>query len=121
MPAMKRLLALSLAAACGSAYGYASDTQDTYVVKVLLQPGKVHEECMKVDAGAKRRYHWKADAPVDFNIHYHSGKDVFYPVKRDRMRGDGGTFTAKTSEEYCWMWTAKEKPAKVEGGIEPSR
>ena len=118
---MNRLLALACAAAFGLAHAYASDTQDTYVVKVTLEPGKIHEECMKLAAGGKRRYHWKSDAPVDFNIHYHRGSEVFYPVKRDGMRGDGGTFTAKSSEEYCWMWTAKEKPAKVEGGIEPSR
>jgi len=54
---------------------------------------------------------------VDFNIHYHRGKDVFFPVKRNAMRGDGGTFTAKTAEDYCWMWTARDAPAKVEGRI----
>jgi hypothetical protein len=54
---------------------------------------------------------------VDFNIHYHRGDEVFYPVKRERMRGDGGTFTAKSGEDYCWMWTAKAA-AKIEGRIE---
>ena len=56
-------------------------------------------------------------APVDFNIHYHRGDEVFYPVKRDAMRGDGGTFSAKTGEDYCWMWTARETTTKVEGRI----
>lgn len=121
MPAMKRLLALAFAAGAALAHGYASDTQDTYVVQVSLEPGKIHEECLKLPAGGKRRYHWKSDAPVDFNIHYHRGTEVFYPVKRDAMRGDGGTFTAKSSEEYCWMWAAKEKKARVEGGIDPPR
>jgi len=84
----------------------------------VLEPKKMHEECQRVDAGQKRRYMWKADAPVDFNIHYHRGNDVFYPVMRDAMRGDGGTFAAKEGEDYCWMWTAKDKPAKVEGRVE---
>ena len=61
---------------------------------------------------------WKSDAPVDFNIHYHHEPKVFYPVKRDAMRGDGGTFVAKSGEDYCWMWTAKDKPAKLEGRVE---
>lgn len=115
---MKRLLALLCATAAPLAFGYASDTQDTYVVQVSLEPGKIHEECLKLPAGGKRRYHWKSDAPVDFNIHYHRGEEVFYPVKRDGMRGDGGTFTAKTGEDYCWMWTARNAPTKVEGRIE---
>lgn len=85
---------------------------------VTLAPGKVHEECERVEAGQSRRYSWKSDAAVDFNIHFHKGNDVAYPVKRDAMRGDGGTFAAKSSEDYCWMWTAKGAPAKVQGRIE---
>ncbi len=87
-------------------------------VALELAPKKVHEECARMEAGESRRWHWKSDAPVDFNIHYHRGKEVFFPVKRDAMRGDGGTFTAKTGEDYCWMWTARHAPTKIEGRIE---
>jgi len=38
-------------------------------------------------------------------------------VKRQAMRGDGGSFKAKVAQDYCWMWTARDKPAKVEGAI----
>ena len=84
----------------------------------VLEPKKVHEECQRMESGQKRRSMWKSDAPVDFNVHYHRGNDVFYPVKRNAMRTDGGTFTAKEGDDYCWMWTAKDKPAKVEGRVE---
>ena len=87
------------------------------MVKVDLEPQKIHEECMRVEAGEKRAYHWKSSAPVDFNIHYHGDKEVFFPVKRDAMRGDRGTFTAKTAEDYCWMWTARNGAARIEGQI----
>ena len=69
-------------------------------------------------AGEKRRYHWKSTAPVDFNIHYHEEPEVFYPVKRDGMRGDGGTFTARKPQDYCWMWTGRKATARVEGQVE---
>ena len=85
---------------------------------VMLEARGMHEECMTVDADDKRRWQWKADGPVDFNVHYHKGNDVSYPVKRDGMRGDGGVFTSKTREDYCWMWTARDKPVKLEGRIE---
>ncbi|HUP29371.1 MAG TPA: hypothetical protein VM122_04290 [Usitatibacter sp.] len=85
---------------------------------VTLAPTKDHEVCTRMQKGETRRYHWKSDAAVDFNIHHHKGNDVIYPVKRPAMRGDGGSFTAKDADEYCWMWTARAANAKVEGRLE---
>jgi hypothetical protein len=113
---MKYLLAATLITLAGTAVAQPQSTAQS--VAVTLEPRKMHEECARMEPGQKRAYYWKSDAPVDFNIHYHQEKEVFYPVKRDAMRGDGGTFIAKTGEEYCWMWTARDKPAKLEGRIE---
>ena len=87
------------------------------MVSVTLEPGKVHEACMKLESGERRRYEWKSSAQVDFNIHFHQGNDVQYPVKKDAARSWRAGFIAKTTEEYCWMWTALAKPAKIEGWI----
>ena len=114
---MKRLPALIGALAATTALGNAPAPDAETVVAASLEPKKVHEACMRLEAGQTRRYHWKSSSPVDFNIHYHRGNEVFYPVKRDAMRGDGGTFTAKSAEDYCWMWAARDKPAKVDGQI----
>jgi len=115
---MKRLPAILCACACTAVLAAPPAKEREQVVDVTLEAGKMHEECARVEAGEKRRYHWKSDVPVDFNIHYHQMTEVFYPVKRGGMRGDGGTFTAKTTEDYCWMWMARDKPAKIEGRIE---
>ena len=114
--AMRRLCLL-LAVATAPALANPAAPDAALAVDVRLAPKKVHEECARMEAGESRRWHWKSDAPVDFNIHYHRGNDVFFPVKRDAMRGDGGTFTARTGEDYCWMWTAKDAAAKVEGRV----
>ena len=111
---MKRL-PLCIAVLCACAV-QAAEPQPL-AVAAKLEPGKIHEECARLEAGEKRTWHWKANAPVDFNIHYHVGPEVFYPVKRDSMRGDGGTFTAKTGQDYCWMWSARDKAATIEGRI----
>ncbi len=79
----------------------------------------LHEECQRIEAGGRRTYSWKSDTPVDFNIHYHRGDEVSYPVKRSTLRADAGTFTAKTAEDYCWMWSARGRPAKVQGRLQP--
>ena len=117
-PAMKRLPTL-LAALLAAVAANAADKKGPEPISVAigLQPKKVHEECIRLEAGQSRRWHWKSDAPVDFNVHYHRGEEVFYPIKREAMRGDGGTFTAKTGEDYCWMWTAKDAAAAIEGEI----
>jgi len=119
-PAMKRLPralpALLLALAFPAPWA-AAEEASTGAFTARLEPRGMHEECTHLEKGDKRGYYWRADGPVDFNIHYHRGEEAVYPVKRDAMRGDGGTFTAKSAEDYCWMWTARERPAKVEGRI----
>ncbi len=113
---MKHLPALLAAIACPAALAGPAD--GALAVDVTLQPKKVHEACARLEPGESRRYHWKSDAPVDFNIHYHRGNEVFFPVRREAMRGDGGTFVAKSGEDYCWMWTARDAPAKIDGRID---
>jgi hypothetical protein len=113
---MKRLLALILAVAPLAAP--AADKPKWKSLDATLEPHKVYEHCDKLAAGEQRRFHWKSTAPVDFNIHYHEGNDATYPVKRDGMRGDGGTFVAKTGQDYCWMWTARNAKARVQGQVE---
>ena len=113
---MKRL-SVALATLCTAALAHAAPGPTNAVIATTLEPQKIHEECLRLEPGEQRRYHWKSDAPVDFNIHYHRGAEVIYPVKRDGMRGDGGTFTAKTAEDYCWMWSARMAPARIEGAI----
>ena len=119
-PAMKRLPAalLSLCLSMPLAFAQEARKDDWKPFAVTLEAQGIHEECMRIEVGEKRRYLWKSDTPVDFNIHYHEQTEVFYPVKRVAMRGDGGTFAARTGQDYCWMWTARDKPAKIEGRIE---
>ena len=110
--------ALALACTLVAIGAHAADKPAPKRFSVTLAPGKVHEECLKIDAGRKSGFHWKSSAPVDFNVHFHKGPEVFYPVKKDQSSGDRGTFAARTAEEYCWMWTAKAQAAKIEGEIE---
>jgi len=113
---MKRLILLAFVAACLPALPeYESPRQ----VAVTLPPGEVHEECMTLKAGDRRTYEWKSDTPVDFNIHYHHEPKVFFPVKKDGVKGGHGRFVPKSTEGYCWMWTAGKSPAKIEGRIAP--
>jgi hypothetical protein len=116
---MSRLLALLavLAASCALHAAETTSSSSSSAVATTLEPGKPYEACMSLGAGDKRRWYWKADGPVDFNISFHDGDTVSYAVKRDRMRGDGGTFAAKAAHDYCWSWRAS-KPTRLEAKID---
>ena len=50
------------------------------------------------------QWHYQASGPLDFEIHYHEGKAVSFPMRQaGRARADG-TLNVAVSEPYCWMW-----------------
>lgn len=83
-----------------------------------IKAGGIAEECLRLPAGKSRRFEWASDGPVDFNIHFHAGDKVTYPVKLNGQAKGGGRFTASSAEDYCWMWSAKS-PATVTGSLGP--
>ena len=82
-----------------------------------LKPGGVAEECIRLETGRSRRFEWTADGPLDFNIHYHKGDEVNYPVKLKGQWKGSGRFTAATGEDYCWMWSARG-PTRFTGSLD---
>ena len=118
-PMLRLLAALAALAASGTllAAESTSSSSSSVAVATTLAPGKPYEACMTLGAGDQRRWYFKADGPVDFNIHWQEGERVTYAVKRERMRGDGGIFVAKTAADYCWTWSAP-KPTRLEAKVQ---
>ena len=52
-----------------------------YTHEATVPAGKFVEVCGKLRAGMKVQWEFDASAPMDFNVHYHVGKDVTYPTK----------------------------------------
>ena len=73
--------------------------------------GKFSELCAKVGAGERVQWSFAADRPLDFNIHYHEGKDVHYPAKADGSKGSSGVLAVTQAQDYCWMWTNRNAAA----------
>ena len=57
------------------------DTNGRFELSVNLAPGKFAEVCGKLPAGLKVRWDVDAGLPLDFNVHYHVGKEVVFPSK----------------------------------------
>lgn len=85
------------------------DAGGQFAKEMPVAPGKFVEVCEKLAAGSKVGWSFEASNPVDFNIHYHEGKDVHYPARKAQVTRDEGTLAATPPQTYCWMWSNKGK------------
>lgn len=77
------------------------------------------EHCLKLEAGERIRYRFRASGDVDFNIHYHRGNDVHCPVKSSAIQTTDATFSAPQTDDYCLMWERKRDGAvRIEGSVD---
>ena len=107
-----RLCCLStILVACAPAI--AVDSAPTQTDRIIA-PGKIHEACMTLMAGKRLTYSFNTDSPLNFNIHYHRGEKVLFPVKKDAVKSGADVFEAKAREDYCMMWSnTSEQPVTV--------
>ena len=114
-----KAIALGLALGLAIVAGRLSAAQVTCSYEYTLTGMSLDELCVKLAAGELLRYRFRASAPVDFNIHHHRGKDVFYPVRQAGVREAEGTFRAAEADDYCLMWEhAGAGGATVDGSFE---
>jgi len=88
--------------------------------RLEIPGGKFVELCEKLAPGAKVRWRFDAPATLNFNVHYHAGKDVRYPARQDGVQRGQGTLDVTSAHDYCWMWTNKG-PAAVSLNVQLAR
>jgi len=103
------LAAVACALVCTSVRGEIVTIQwtpsGTFARKLSIAPAKFAEVCGPLAVGEQVRWRFRADRPLDFNVHYHVGKDVVYPVRQDGAIERDGVLAVSRRDEYCWMWT----------------
>lgn len=98
---MRRVvMATVIAVLAGNAYSEAAKP-------VIIKPGKIFEKCLSLSPPQKIEYSFESAAKLNFNLHYHRGEQVYYPVKLDRTSSESGLYEAKAKETYCLMWENK--------------
>ena len=81
---------------------------------VSVAPAKFAEVCGKLPAGLKVRWSFDANTPLDFNVHYHVGKEAVFPSKMAAVASAKDTLDTKIDQDYCWMWSNKSSaPATI--------
>lgn len=74
---------------------------------LTVAPAKFAEVCGKLAKGQVVVWSFKAQQPLNFNIHYHEGKSVVFAAKQDSASSLDGSLTAPLQQDYCWMWENK--------------
>jgi len=106
---MRTLMALALFFAIQSSA--AQIREPPALMEALLAPGAFDELCFELGAGQSMRYAFDADAPLDFNLHWHHGNELSFPVRIVAVARLGGSFRSPGKEAYCLMWTNRNRVA----------
>lgn len=125
-PTHKRARLLLLAAALpavalasGHIVDIAWDPKGRFAHQASIAPGKFVELCGKLEKGRGVAWSFEAPAPLNFNIHYHQGKDVVYPAQQDQVREGRALLTVALAQDYCWMWSNKgDQPVLLRAALE---
>jgi hypothetical protein len=72
---------------------------------VTLAPFEFREYCLEMAAQDTIRYEFQSDRPVAFNIHYHEGMKIAFPIRLSGITGLADRFVADADRLYCLMWT----------------
>ena len=80
-----------------------------------VAPGKFAEIFGRLAERQSVAWSFVWDKPMNFNIHYHEGKQVVFPAKQDGASQVEGLLKVSVGQDCCWMWTNKgTSPAKLQ-------
>ena len=83
-------------------------------IEVVLPVKKVHEECMQLSVGQKLTFSYQANAELEFNLHFHQGKEVTTPMS-GKYSNYSNTYVAEAKNDFCLMWQNKNSaPTKFQ-------
>lgn len=86
----------------------------TFEHRATVADGRFVEVCGALPPGGEVGWRFKSSEPAEFNIHFHVGKDVVYPVKLPATREAAQALRVTSNEDYCWMWTNRAgRPMEV--------
>jgi len=78
---------------------------------VKIKPSGSYEDCLELLPGQTMNYSFNSSHFVNFNIHYHTETELYYPVKKKGvMMGKGSLdiqeldYYTEDQEFFCVMW-----------------
>ncbi len=90
------------------------DAEGRFSHEAEMAVGKTLELCGALKANVPVDWSFSNAAPLNFNIHFHKGDDVVYPVQQKGAVNLAQKFTPDAAQDYCWMWTNRNlQPVKL--------
>jgi len=71
---------------------------------LTLAPFEFREMCVEMTSQDELHYDFEADRPIDFDIHYHDGLTLHFPVRHPGIAAQAGRFVSEQDQSYCLMW-----------------
>jgi len=72
--------------------------------RLSLAPFELRELCFEMTAQEELQYDFQSDQPLEFDIHYHDGLAIRYPVRVAAIAAHSGRFVPEQDQSYCLMW-----------------
>jgi hypothetical protein len=104
-------LACSVSTSQAELITFKLDANLSYKTQSNVPPGKFSEVCGKLKKGNLIRWQFDSSAPLDFNIHYHEGKEIIFPYKMNNIKSAKEELLISLDQDFCWMWTNKSSEA----------
>lgn len=103
------LFACLFAGLFAAAPAHAQQQQHVKVISKTLVANSAYRECMAVSDQQTLRYWYRGDALLDFKLQ--SATEAVNALKTERQALGSGSFSPKSSGDYCMVWTNTSKKA----------
>lgn len=91
-----------------------AETEQSHHIFVTTNTNQVAEVCPELKAGQILQFEFKAKHDVEFNLHYHLGEEVEYPIKPHKISTLNSSFKAPIDQTYCLMWKGLDNDTGVQ-------
>ena len=111
---MKKLVISGLLLVGSSMPLQADNTASKHFVLVTTHQNDIGEICPEMNAGQTLSFDFKSNNEVEFNLHYHEGEKVSYPIEPHKVESLKQSYKAPIKQTYCLMWKGINKePSKI--------
>ncbi len=98
------LLLVGLTAGLLPIQSVSAEEESSHHIIVTTNQRQIGEACPELKAGQVLQFEFKAKRTVEFNLHYHQGDKVSYPIERQELKTLKQSYTAPIDQTYCLMW-----------------
>jgi len=76
---------------------------------IEVAPAAPYERCVRLEAGERLLFSYRADPPMSFAIRRQSGTAMLSFLVRDASRDESGIFIVPETQDYCMHWTPADE------------